>query len=190
MRTHYGMDNLPEIVVPVVTIGSFDGVHRGHVALLQSVIDEASRIGGSSVVITFSPHPRQVLGGAAEDFRLLTTLEEKIEHLAQLGIDELIVVEFTRQFASLSSEEFVRDYLVARLGMKSLVVGYNHRFGHDRNLPSNHFELLGNKYGFEVVRAGALTNDGAKISSTVIRSLIAEERIAEAEELLGHKFTL
>lgn len=186
MRLHYGFDSLPAIERPVVTIGSFDGVHRGHAALLERVKQEARRVDGRSVVVTFAPHPREVLprGG---DFRLLTTLERKAELLSDLGIDELIVVEFTMEFAALSSEEFVRDYLVAKLNMHTLVVGYNHRFGHDRDVPEDHFERLAERYGFELLRASALKIEGGKVSSSVVRRLLDENRVEEAEKLLGHK---
>ena len=186
MNIHHGFESLPTIERPVVTIGSFDGVHLGHKALLGQVVEQARRVGGRSVVVTFSPHPREVLPRGGE-FRLLTSLERKAELLEQIGIDELIVVEFTMEFAALTSEEFVRDYLAGRLGMATLVVGYNHRFGHDRDVADDHFERLGERYGFGVVRASAYTLDGGKISSSVIRQLMAEGRQAEAEQLLGHK---
>lgn len=189
MRVHYGFDNLPAIERPVVTIGSFDGVHLGHQALLERVQREAQRIGGRSVVVTFSPHPREVLPrGGGSEFRLLTPLEHKLQLLDGLGIDEVVVVEFTMQFAALTAEQFVGSLLVDKLGMAALVVGYNHRFGHDRDIPSDHFEQLGRKYGFEVLRAEAFTlPNGGKISSSVIRKLIEQGDTQQAEQLLGHK---
>lgn len=187
MLLHRGFDTLPHIDRPVVTIGSFDGVHLGHRALLEHVIQEARKVGGESVVVTFSPHPREVIPGRADNFRLLTSLQRKAELLEELGVDHLIVVEFTMEFAALTSEEFVRDFLKAKLEMYSLVVGYNHRFGHDRDVPDNHFELLGEKYDFEVVRAVVYRHDGGKVSSSVIRTLLAEGKTSEAEYLLGHK---
>lgn len=187
MRLCYGFDSLPEIVRPVVTIGSFDGVHLGHKALLEEVVAEARKVEGESVVVTFSPHPREVIPGKGGDFRLLTSLERKAELLEELGIDYLVVVEFTMAFAALTSEEFVRNFLTSKLGMHTLVVGYNHRFGHDRDVPADHFERLAQRYGFEVVRASAFTFEGGKVSSSVIRNLLAEGRQTEAEILLGYK---
>lgn len=104
-----------------------------------------------------------------------------------LGVDEMIVVEFSMEFAALSSEEFVRRMLVAQLGMHSLVVGYNHRFGHDRDVPADHFERLGAKYGFEVIRVPEYRFEGEKISSSVVRGLLKEGKTEEAERLLGHE---
>lgn len=187
MSAHYGFNNLPNIQRPVVTIGSFDGVHIGHRALLDTVCHEADKIDGTSVVVTFSPHPREVLPRGGADFRLLTTLERRLELLAQAGIEEVVVAKFDMEFAALTSEEFVRDFLVSKLRMATLVVGYNHRFGHDRNIEPNHFELLGEKYGFKVVRAEPFTLNGNKISSSVIRNLLAEGKTDKAEQLLGYK---
>lgn len=186
IRISHGFDSLPVIERPVVTIGSFDGVHRGHADLLRRVVEHSRRIGGRSVVVTFSPHPREVLprGG---DFQLLTTIRRKAELLEALGVDEMIVVEFSMEFAELSSEEFVRRMLVAQLGMHSLVVGYNHRFGHDRDVPADHFERLGAKYGFEVIRVPEYRFEGEKISSSVVRGLLKEGKTEEAERLLGHE---
>lgn len=183
----YGFDTLPRLAAPVVTIGSFDGVHRGHADLLGCVITRAKEVSGSSVVVTFSPHPRQVLPRGGDDFQLLTTTERKAQLLEELGVDCMVVAEFTPEFASLTSEEFVRDYLVARLGMHTLVVGYNHRFGHERDVAPDHYERLAEKYGFEVVRVAEYKFEGEKISSSVIRRLIAEGNLQQAENLLGHK---
>ena len=188
IRINYGFDTLPTIKAPVVTIGSFDGVHRGHADLVGYVVRKAREIGGEGVVVTFSPHPRMVLPrGEGVEFRLLSSVERKAELLGELGIDEMVVVSFTPEFAMLSAEEFVRDVLVARLGMRVLVVGYNHRFGHDRNVPHDHFETLGVKYGFEVQRVPEYRFEGEKISSSVVRRLLDEGNLSRAEELLGHK---
>lgn len=186
MRIHHSFDSLPTIAHPVVTIGSFDGVHLGHVALIGEVTEEAKRIGGSSVVVTFTPHPRQVLPNGG-DFKLLTSPQRRAELLAACGVDELIEVEFNLEFAALTAEEFVRHYLVEKLHIHTLAVGYNHRFGHEKNLPSNHFELLGERYGFDVLRASAFTFEGGKVSSSIIRKLMEEGNMARAEQLLGHQ---
>ena len=187
MRIFHGFDSLSAIARPVVTIGSFDGVHLGHADLLRQVVDRAHEVEGESVVVTFAPHPREVQPRGGDYFRLLTTTERKAELLAGLGVDVMIVVEFTMAFAALTAEEFVRDYLCARLGMHTLVVGYNHRFGHEPNQPADHFERLGERYGFGVVRCRAYDFEGGKVSSSVIRQLLAEGNTKRAEELLGHK---
>ncbi len=128
MRVFYGFDALPHFVRPTVTVGSYDGVHSGHLALLRTVAGRARAQGGESVVLTFEPHPRVTLG-RADGLRLLTSLEEKIYLLGQQGIDNLIVIPFDKAFSALAPDTFIRDYLVGRIGAETLVVGFNHRFG-------------------------------------------------------------
>ena len=130
MRVFYGFEDLPHFDHPAVTVGSYDGVHLGHRALIERLIAEARAAGGESIVVTFEPHPRIALG-RAEGLRLLTTLEEKIALLEGLGVDNLIVIPFDRTFSALSGREFVDRYLIGRLGAETLVAGFNHRFGHD-----------------------------------------------------------
>lgn len=180
MRIFRGFDSLPHFARPAVTVGSYDGVHLGHRALVERLVSEARALGGESIVLTFDPHPRVTLG-RAEGLRLLTTLDEKAALLAELGVDNLIVIPFDRTFSGLSGREFVARYLVGRLGAEVLVAGYNHRFGHDRchcdDLPDD---------CLKIVRVEECVADGRKVSSTVIRSLLDEGKTAEAERLLGH----
>ena len=131
MRVFYGFDALPRFREPAVTVGSFDGVHLGHQALLARLCEEARATGGESIVLTFDPHPRITLG-RTDGFRQLTTLDEKLALLERLGIDDVIVIPFDRAFSALSGREFIERYLKGRIGTRTLVVGYNHRFGHDR----------------------------------------------------------
>lgn len=130
-RVFRGFDALPRFVRPVVTVGSYDGVHLGHRALIDRLTAEARAVGGESVVLTFDPHPRITLG-RGEGLRLLTTLDEKVALLRGLGVDNVIVIPFDRTFSALSGEEFARRYLIGKVGAATLVAGYDHRFGHDR----------------------------------------------------------
>lgn len=130
MKVFQGFEDLPHFIRPAVTVGSFDGVHRGHRALIGRLVAEARAVGGESVVLTFEPHPRITLG-RAEGLRLLTTFEEKVALLAELGVDNVIVIPFDRAFSALSGREFVERCLIGRVGAETLVAGYNHRFGHD-----------------------------------------------------------
>lgn len=180
MRVFYGFDSLPRFVRPVVTVGSYDGVHLGHRALIDRLVAEAREQGGESIVLTFEPHPRVTLG-RADGLRLLTTLDEKVRLLETLGVDNVIVIPFDRTFSALSGGEFVREYLQRRLGAGTLVAGYDHRFGHDR-IDSEATAGL----GMRVIRIDECEVGGEHVSSTVIRRLIDEGRIAEAERLLGH----
>lgn len=180
MRIFRGFDTLPTFTRPAVTVGSYDGVHLGHRALIERLVAEARARGGESIVVTFDPHPRITLG-RAEGLRLLSTFDEKAALLAESGVDNLIVVPFDRAFSALSGREFVERYLIGRLGAEVLVAGYNHRFGHDRchcdDLPEE---------SLRIVRVGECVVDGQKVSSTVIRQLLDAGDIARAERLLGH----
>ncbi len=180
MKVFRGFDNLPTFRHPVVTVGSYDGVHRGHRVLLDRLVTEARKIGGESIVVTFEPHPRIALG-KAEGLQLLTTLDEKAALLEAIGVDNLIVAPFDRQFAALSGAEFAEEYLCKKLGAEMLVAGYNHRFGHDRIDGTT----LGNSR-LRVIRVEACEIEGVRVSSTIIRRLLAAGDTATAERLAGH----
>ena len=181
IRVFYGFDALPRFVHPVVTVGSYDGVHRGHRALIERLIAEARAVGGECVVLTFEPHPRITLG-RDEGLRLLTTLDEKIALLGELGVDNVIVIPFDRAFSALTGAEFVEEYLIGKVGAETLVAGYNHRFGHDRI----DCDTLAASGRLRVVKVGPCRVDGEHVSSTVIRRLLDEGKTAEAELLLGY----
>lgn len=185
MRVFRGFGSLPAFTHAVVTVGSFDGVHRGHRALLERLTAEARAARGESIVMTFDPHPRVALG-RAEGLRLLTTLEEKIGLLEELGIDHVIVIPFDRTFSTLSGREFIERHICGAVGAETLIAGYNHRFGHDR-LDADGIEALGL---LRVVRVDESLADGRHVSSTVIRRLLDEGRTAEAEQLLGHRCSM
>lgn len=180
MRVFHGFDTLPQFVRPAVTVGSYDGVHLGHRALIGRLVAEARANGGESIVLTFEPHPRITLG-RAEGLRLLTTLDEKLSLLAEQGVDNVIVIPFDRTFSALSGEEFVNDYLIGRVGAETLVAGFNHRFGHDRI----DCEALAAPGRLKVVKVEPCSVGGMNVSSTKIRRLLEEGKIAEAELLLG-----
>ena len=184
IRIFHGFDSLPTFRHAVVTVGSYDGVHLGHRALIDQLNNEAHTRGGESIVLTFDPHPRITLH-RAEGLVLLTTLEEKAELLSRAGVDNLIVIPFDERFSSLTGVEFVRRYLIERLGAECLVAGYNHRFGHDR-LDCRDLRIE----GLKVVRVEACNVGGEKVSSTVIRNLLAEGNTAKAEQLLGHPLNI
>lgn len=180
MRVFHGFDTLPQFVRPAVTVGSYDGVHLGHRALIGRLVAEARANGGESIVLTFEPHPRITLG-RAEGLRLLTTLDEKLSLLAELGVDNVIVIPFDRTFSALSGEEFVNNYLIGRVGAETLVAGFNHRFGHDRI----DCEALAAPGRLKVVKVEPCSVGGMNVSSTKIRRLLEEGKTAEAELLLG-----
>lgn len=181
MRVFYGFEHLPHFDHPAVTVGSYDGVHLGHRALIERLVGEARAVGGESIVMTFEPHPRIALG-RAEGLRLLTTLDEKIALLEGLGVDNLIVIPFDRTFSALTGREFVDRYLIGRLGAETLVAGFNHRFGHD-GLACDDPQVCER---LRVIRVGPCTVDGVRVSSTAIRQRFESGDLAGAEHLLGH----
>ena len=172
IRVFHGFGALPRFVHPVVTVGSYDGVHRGHRALIERLVAEARAAGGESIVLTFDPHPRITLG-RGEGLRLLTTLDEKIALLGELGVDNVIVIPFDRAFSALTGAEFVDRYLIGRV--------YNHRFGHDR-LDCDTLAASGR---LRIVKVEPCTVDGQRVSSTLIRRLLEEGKTAEAARLRG-----
>lgn len=188
MKIFYGFDSLNSFVRPVVTIGSYDGVHAGHRELLARIVDMAHECGGESVVITFSPHPRVVLSGGTDHVQLLNTLQEKEFLLNQVGIDNLIIAPFTEEFSRVSGYDFVHDFLVKRVGVSTLVVGYNHHFGHNKEGNFDFLAHLKNKFGFEIHELQQQTIERNKVSSTVIRHLIEQGKMTEAARFLAHPY--
>ncbi len=174
---------------PVVTMGMFDGVHKGHLALLSRVVEKARMIEGESVVLTFWPHPRLVLGQDSNELRLLTTLGEKTRLISEIGIDHILILPFSEKFAKLSAEEFIYDILVRKIGIEHLLVGYNHRFGHD-GISSKKLEVLAGKYNFDLSFIGPFIVNEMKPSSTTIRQFIRDGDVWEASRLLGRFYGL
>lgn len=185
MRVFTGFDNLPIFNNAVATMGSFDGVHCGHRELLKHVTDLASENGGESIVLTFEPHPRYVLG-MGEGMSLLTTLEEKLYLLERAGIDNVIVIPFTLEFSRLSPKEYI-EQVVSRLGLRALVVGYNHRFGHKKE---GDYDFLERGNDFAVVMVEQQQVVGSKVSSTIIRQLLLRGLTDKAATLLGHPYII
>ena len=187
MRVFRGFDALPQFRCGVATIGSFDGVHCGHRLLLDSVRSIAAEHGGESIVFTFDPHPRITLG-KAEGLRLLSSTEEKLQLLEAEGVDNVIIIPFTLEFSRLSPTEFLHGLLVEKIGIKHLVVGYNHHFGRDK---TGDFDFLArNEAGVRVVRVDQHRVESDKVSSTVIRATIERGDMAQAKRLLGHPYII
>jgi riboflavin kinase/FMN adenylyltransferase len=175
---------------PVVTTGTFDGVHLGHQKIISRLKDVAREENGETVLITFFPHPRMVLFPDDNDLKLINTQEEKIALLEQYGIDHLIIIPFTKEFSRLTSVEFVRNILVNQIKTKRLVIGYNHHFGRNREGSFEHLKEYGPLYGFEVEEIPARDIDSIEISSTKIRNALQEGDVRTAASYLGHEFSL
>jgi riboflavin kinase/FMN adenylyltransferase len=179
-----------KVTKPVLTVGSFDGVHLGHLKVINRLNEIAEQNKGESAIFTFSPHPRLVLNPDGNKLRLLTTLEEKIHLLERSGVQHLIIFPFTRTFSELSYTDFVRLILVGQLNVDCLVVGHDHKFGKDRK---GDFEMLKNLslvFNFKLENLDALLTDNISISSTVIRKSLHEGDIEQANRYLGYTFCL
>jgi riboflavin kinase / FMN adenylyltransferase len=172
---------------PAVTVGNFDGVHRGHQALVSAAVARAQAAGGLSVVLTFDPHPARVLRPAHAP-AALTTLAQKEELLAGLGVDRLAVLPFDAQLARLSPEEFARAVLRDTLGARAVVVGESFRFGHRREGDAQALVELGGRLGFDVHALPAVLEGGRPVSSSRIRSELAHGHVAAADALLGRPY--
>lgn len=190
MKVYTDIQEFTGVAKPVVTIGTFDGVHVGHQKLIAQVIDKANEIGGESVVLTFFPHPRTVLFPDDHDLQLITILEEKIELLAATGLDHLIIYPFSTEFSRLLPVEYVRDFLVNKLNVKKLVIGYDHHFGRNREGSLEQLKEYGNMYDYEVDEISAETINDVNVSSTKIRTAITEGDILTANKYLGRRFSL
>ncbi len=185
MQTSDSIEKL-NISKPVVTIGSFDGVHRGHREVLRQLTDYARQTGGSSVVITFWPHPAVVLGDRQTG--LLSTPSEKNSLMAETGIDWLITLPFTREFSQMEYDEFVSGCLVDKLHIDTLFVGYDNKVGRNGRGRFAEVENLAGRLGFKVRQLKALSAGETPISSTAIRNLLADGRVVEANQLLGRPY--
>ncbi len=188
MKLHNSTDNLPAFKNAVITIGTFDGVHCGHQEIIKTLKDAAAAIGGETVIITFHPHPRKVVSSVVTGIRLITTLQERIDLIAQTGIDHLVVVPFTDYFANQSAEEYISNFLVDKFHPHTIIIGYDHRFGKER---SGDYKLLEEKapvYNYRLMEIPEHLLDAVKVSSTNIRNAIIHSNIEEANKLLGYNF--
>ncbi len=190
MIVHRGLDDLQPLPNAVVTSGTFDGVHRGHQTILTRLTEVAKTSGGQSVLITYWPHPRTVVSNDSQNLKLLTTLDEKIELLDQAGVDHLVVIPFTRSFSQLSSEEYIRQILIEKIGTKKLVIGYDHRFGRDREGGFEYIRTHQSEYGFEVEEIPRHDVEAVGVSSSKIRTALTDGIIRTANRFLGRPYSL
>ncbi len=174
-----------------VTVGTFDGVHAGHRVLINQVIKSAKSIGGRSVIVTFDPHPREIISPGKAGIKLLSTLEERRQLLSDIGIDEMIVIPFNRDFSLLSSGEFVRNIIWEKIGVKEFVIGYDHQFGRNREGTIETVESLGQELGFNVKVVSKQEVGNKTVSSSVIRKALQDKGdVKLASKLLERPYLL
>ncbi len=172
---------------PVLTIGNFDGVHKGHLALFERVKSIAKEINGTSVVMTFDPHPIKVLRDGSGP-PVITPTPQKLRLIKEAGIDVIICLPFTKEFASIPARDFVKNILVDKIGVRYVVVGYDYAFGRNREGNIESLKKMADEFGFKVEVVGPVSIDGFVVSSTMIRKLVQEGRLREAKKLLGRNY--
>ncbi len=190
MKVYTNFDELGTIKNPVLTIGTFDGVHVGHQKILQKIKQEATKIGGETVLFTFFPHPRLVLNPNDNSLRLIQTLDEKKAVLESSGLDHLILFPFTTAFSQVTAKDFIQNFLVEKLRVKVIVVGYDHRFGKGREGNLAFLQQYGAEFGYEVIEIPAQEIEEVNVSSTRIRKAILSGDIETANAYLSDKFSL
>lgn len=172
----------------VITLGTFDGIHLGHQRIFDAVIKKSRQLGGRNFLITFDPHPRKVIPGR-NDVKLLSTLEEKIKILENIELENLFVIKFTREFSQQTPEQFVEKYLVKGIGLKEIVIGYDHHFGKGRDGDFELLQKLGQKFDFAVTLIPEYTVEGETISSTKIRNALLAGDVVKANKMLGRHYS-
>ena len=190
MKIYNHIDEFQKLENAVVTIGTFDGVHIGHQKIIARLQEVASQTGGETVILTFFPHPRMILHPEDVNIKLITTMREKAELLEKLGIDHLIITPFTRDFSNLSPEQYIKNILVDKIGTCQIVMGYDHRFGKDREGGLEYLQKLGPAYGYEVEEIPEQDIHEMAVSSTKIRSSLLTGDVNMANDFLGHPFHL
>ncbi|MDX1665582.1 MAG: bifunctional riboflavin kinase/FAD synthetase [Saprospiraceae bacterium] len=190
MKVFSDLNDLPEFKKPVVTIGSFDGVHRGHQKIIEKVNGLAEEIGGESVLITFHPHPRLILYPDDDSLRLITTIDEKVKLLERYGLDNVVVIPFTQDFSQQSADEYIENFLVDKFSPRYIVIGYDHRFGQDRQGDVEYLRGYGERYHYSVVEIEKQEVRDIAVSSTKIRKALEAGEIRTANHLMGHPFMI
>lgn len=190
MKVYSSIDEFPGLKKAVVTIGTFDGVHAGHRHIISKLISIAKEEGGETVLLTFFPHPRMVLQPEDNDLKLITTMKEREELLRTLGIDHLIIQSFSKEFSRISAVEFVRDILIKKIGTTTLVIGYDHHFGRNREGSYKDLEEMSAVYKFRLEEIPEQIVNHVAVSSTKIRNALISGDIKTANSLLEHEFSL
>jgi len=188
MRIIKDLEEIKRDEKSVITLGTFDGLHLGHQQIVNEVIEKSNQINGGNFLLTFNPHPRKVIPGR-NDVKLLSTLDEKVEILENLGLENLFVINFTMEFSKQSPEEFVKKYLIEGIGLSEIVIGYDHHFGKGRDGDFELLQNLGDRYNFSVSLISEYSVDGETISSTKIRNALLAGDVVKAGKMLGRNYS-
>jgi len=188
LKIYNSLSEFKESDYAVITVGTFDGLHLGHQKIINRMNALAEENNGETILVTFDPHPRLVVHENNKTLKFINTQKRKFDLLEKLGIDHIIILPFTKEFAKTSSEDFIREYLVDKLEVKKLIVGYDHHFGNNREGNYDQLYLLGQKYGFEVEEIKAQYIDDIAVSSTQIRNALMEGDVKKANKMLGYEY--
>jgi riboflavin kinase/FMN adenylyltransferase len=190
LRVYHSLDDFIKVPQAVVTIGTFDGVHYGHQKIISRLKESAENIQGETVIFTFFPHPRMVLKPDDDSIKLLNTINEKIELISKSGIDHLIIHPFTPEFSRLDYTTFVKEILVNKIGVKKMVIGYDHQFGRNREGSFEQLKQLAPQYNFTVEEIPEQDIDNVAVSSTKIRHALEIGEVSKAAMYLGHDYSI
>jgi riboflavin kinase/FMN adenylyltransferase len=190
MQIYHHINDFKKLENAVVTIGTFDGVHVGHQKIISKLVEKAYEIKGESVILTFFPHPRMILNPGDHDLKMINTMAEKALLLEQLGIDHLIITPFTRDFSNLSAQQYIKDILIDQIGMKEIVIGYDHRFGKDRSGSLKELQQFSPIYDYQIDEIPEQDIADLAISSTRIRKALSVGDVDAANDLMNHPFSL
>ncbi len=188
MHIYRGFEGLIRNDSTVISIGTFDGVHGAHRQILNKVLELSKANDARSFIVTFDPHPQEVLKNKTPDIKLLTTTDEKIRLFEKIGIENLLIINFTEEFSKTIARDFYKDIIYSKAGISHLVVGFDHVFGRNREGDFGTLQELGKEFGFEVHRVDEIDIEGIKVSSTKIRHFLAEGNVEMANKLLGHEY--
>lgn len=190
MKIYHHLSDFKKLENAVATIGTFDGVHFGHRKIISRLVETARATGGETVILTFFPHPRLILDPENQDLKMINTINEKAAILKALGVDHLIITPFTRDFSNLSPDEYINDVLVGTIGIKHIIVGYDHRFGKDRKGGMQDLIAAGKLKGFDVEEIAEQDIHDVAVSSTQIRKALLCGDVALAATFLGYHFSI
>ncbi len=190
MKVFHSIDSISQINNPVLTIGTFDGVHLGHQKILKKLVEQAKNINGESVLLTFYPHPRMVLYPENHGLQLIQTQEEKLASLEKTGLDNVVILPFSKEFSRISAWDFVRDILINAFNIHTLVIGYDHQFGKNREGNINYLKDMSHSFDFNLVEISAKEINDVNISSTKIRKSLQNGKIEVASSFLGRPFLI
>lgn len=190
MKIYNHINDFTKLQNAVVTIGTFDGVHFGHQKIISTLKEEAVKNGGETVILTFFPHPRMILNPENQNLKLITTMNEKAVLLHNLGIDHLIITPFTRDFSNMSAEDYIKNILIDKIGTKTIVIGYDHRYGKDRSGGLTELQDFSSLYDYKVKEIPEQDVNAISVSSTKIRKSIINGDVKSALDFLKHPFTL